>query len=440
MGKIGLIIKREFLTRVRKKSFIVMTILGPLLMGALFVVPVLLADIGNTNKLIRVVDETGVLDHGLKNNDDVVFVYEGKDFRKARKEAIEKGYYGVLHIPAFKDGDIRHLQQNIRFYTASQVSLGVKTYVRSQLEKQIERLQLESQHVDPSLVESVKQNSNVPLHIEPLEPGSGNNDVEVNTILGWVGGLLIYLFIFLFGAQAMRGVIEEKTNRIVEVIISSVKPFELMMGKIIGIACVGLTQFLLWIVLTGGIYNLFMATVVKDSFSSDKMEQMLVKSPEGTAANMDQAEMVSQMIEGVNRINWAVILPAFLFYFVFGYLLYGALFAAIGSAVDSEADTQQFMLPITIPLILSFIMAQAVVNEPSGALAKWMSMIPFTSPVIMMVRLPFGVHWTELLFSVLLLIGGFLLTTWFAAKVYRIGILMYGKRVTWAELFKWLRY
>lgn len=440
MGKISLIIRREFLTRVRKKSFIIMTILGPLLMGALIVIPVLLADVGSSTKIILVVDETGVLEHGLKNNDDILFVYQGKDFKKARAEAIAKEHYGVLHVPAFRDNDIRHLQQNIRFYASDQVSLGVKSYVRAQLERQIERLQLQSQHVDQALVESVKLNSNVPLPIDALEPGKGNNDVEVNTILGWIGGLLIYLFIFLFGAQAMRGVIEEKTNRIVEVIISSVKPFELMMGKIIGIACVGLTQFLLWIVLTGGIYSFFMATVVKDAFSAEKVQEMVVKSPEGTGADVEQVEAVSQLVQGVGRINWGVILPFFLFYFIFGYLLYGALFAAIGSAVDSEADTQQFMLPITIPLIFSFVMAQAVINEPSGTLAKWLSIIPFTSPVIMMVRLPFGVHWTELLLSVLMLIGGFIFTTWLAGKIYRTGILMYGKRVTWSELFKWLRY
>jgi ABC-2 type transport system permease protein len=183
-----------------------------------------------------------------------------------------------------------------------------------------------------------------------------------------------------------------------------------------------------------------MATVVKDAFSAEKVQEMVVKSPEGTGADVEQVEAVSQLIQGVGRINWGVILPFFLFYFIFGYLLYGALFAAIGSAVDSEADTQQFMLPITIPLIFSFVMAQAVINEPSGTLAKWLSIIPFTSPVIMMVRLPFGVHWTELLLSVLMLIGGFIFTTWLAGKIYRTGILMYGKRVTWSELFKWLRY
>ncbi|MBX7203185.1 MAG: ABC transporter permease [Bacteroidia bacterium] len=440
MGKIGLIITREFLTRVRKKSFIIMTILGPLLMGALMIVPVLLADVGSSTKIILVVDETGILDHGLKNNDDIIFVYEGRDLKKARAIAVSKRYYGVVHVPVFKDNDIRHLQQNIRFYAADQVSLGVKSYVRAQLERQIERLQLQSQNVDQALVESVKLNSNVPLPITPLQPGTSNTDVEINTILGWLSGLLIYLFIFLFGAQAMRGVIEEKTNRIVEVIISSVKPFELMMGKIIGIALVGLTQFLLWIVLTGSIYSVFTGVVIKDKYSAENIQQMMMKSPEGTGPKVDEAAVVNQLLDGIGRINWEVILPFFIFYFIFGYLLYGALFAAIGSAVDSEADTQQFMLPITIPLIFSFVMAQAVVNEPAGALAKWLSIFPFTSPVIMMVRLPFGVPVVELILSALALIAGFVGTTWLAGKIYRTGILMYGKRVSWSELIKWLRY
>jgi ABC-2 type transport system permease protein len=238
----------------------------------------------------------------------------------------------------------------------------------------------------------------------------------------------------------MRGVIEEKTNRIVEVIISSVKPFELMMGKIIGIALVGLTQFLLWIVLTGSIYSVFTGVVIKDKYSAENIQQMMMKSPEGTGPKVDEAAVVNQLLDGIGRINWEVILPFFIFYFIFGYLLYGALFAAIGSAVDSEADTQQFMLPITIPLIFSFVMAQAVVNEPAGALAKWLSIFPFTSPVIMMVRLPFGVPVVELILSALALIAGFVGTTWLAGKIYRTGILMYGKRVSWSELIKWLRY
>jgi ABC-2 type transport system permease protein len=239
----------------------------------------------------------------------------------------------------------------------------------------------------------------------------------------------------------MRGVIEEKTNRIVEVIISSVKPFQLMMGKILGIALVGLTQFLLWVILTGTIYTVFMGTVVKEKLSSDKMEALMKQSPDGTAvADYDELKQTQQMVNEVSRINWGLMIPCFIFYFLGGYLLYGAMFAAIGGAVDSEADTQQFMLPVSAPLILSFVMAQTVLNDPNGSLAVWLSIIPFTSPIIMMVRLPFGVHYSEVLLSMGMLILGFIFTTWAAAKIYRTGILMYGKRPTWKEMLRWLRY
>jgi ABC-2 type transport system permease protein len=239
----------------------------------------------------------------------------------------------------------------------------------------------------------------------------------------------------------MRGVIEEKTNRIVEVIISSVKPFQLMMGKIVGIALVGLTQFLLWVVLTGGIYAIFMNTVVKEKYSSENIEALMQKSSDGTGVdNMDELLENQQMIQRIQSINWLLIIPAFIFYFLGGYLLYGSLFAAIGSAVDNETDTQQFILPITVPLIFSFMMAQMILNDPTGNLAKWLSIIPLTSPIIMMVRLPFQVAPWELALSMAMLVLGFVFTTWIASKVYRTGILMYGKRVTWKEIAKWLRY
>jgi ABC-2 type transport system permease protein len=239
----------------------------------------------------------------------------------------------------------------------------------------------------------------------------------------------------------MRGVIEEKSNRIVELIISSVKPFQLMMGKIIGIALVGLTQFLLWVILTASIYTVFLNTVVKEKFSADKIEMLMKKSPDGTAVeDIDQLIENQMVIERINQINWALIIPCFIFYFLGGYLLYGAMFAAVGGAVDNDADTQQFVLPITIPLIFSFVMAQTVLNDPTGVMARWLSIIPLTSPIVMMVRLPFQVPVWELVLSMVMLVLGFIFTTWIAGKIYRTGILMYGKRVTWREMARWLRY
>jgi ABC-2 type transport system permease protein len=440
MGKIGLIIKREYLSRVRKRSFIIMTILGPLIMGALMIVPVWMASVGTSVKTIAVLDEARFVEGLLQENDNVKFVYVRKPLKQAISELETSEYYGLLHVPRFEDNDLNHLQRQIKLYSSKQVSLSLKLFIRNQIEKQIERLKLQSQGVDQDLVDNVKKTVNVPLDIIQLGDKQ-ESDVEVSTALGFFGGILIYMFIFLFGAQVMRGVIEEKTNRIVEVIISSVKPFQLMMGKIVGIALVGLTQFLLWVILTGSIYSIFMATVVKDKFSADNIERIMQQSPEGTAVeDIDQLRETQQIVQRVGMINWGLMIPCFIFYFLGGYLLYGAIFAAIGGAVDSEADTQQFMLPISAPLIFSFVMAQTVLNDPNGQLAIWLSMIPFTSPIIMMVRLPFGVHYLELIASMVLLICGFIFTTWGAGKVYRTGLLMYGKRPTWREIFRWMRY
>ena len=440
MGKIGLIIKREYLSRVRKRSFIIMTILGPLIMGALMIVPVWMASVNTSVKKIAVLDEAHFVEGLLQANDDVKFVYTRQPLQKAISELDASEYYALLHIPKFEENDINHLQRQIKLYSAKQVSLTLKLFIRNQIEKQIERLKLQSQGVDQDLVDNVKKTVNVPLDVIQLGDKK-EADVEVSTALGFFGGILIYMFIFLFGSQVMRGIIEEKTNRIVEVIISSVKPFQLMMGKIIGIALVGLTQFLLWVVLTASIYTIFMATVVKDKFSTDNIERIMQQSPEGTAVeDIDQLRETQQIVQRVGMINWGLMIPCFIFYFLGGYLLYGAIFAAIGGAVDSEADTQQFMLPISAPLIFSFVMAQTVLNDPNGPLAIWLSMIPFTSPIIMMVRLPFGVHYLELIASMVMLIGGFILTTWGAGKVYRTGLLMYGKRPTWREIFRWMRY
>jgi ABC-2 type transport system permease protein len=255
------------------------------------------------------------------------------------------------------------------------------------------------------------------------------------------------MFIFIDGAQVMRGVMEEKTSRIVEVIISSVKPFELMLGKIIGVALVGLTQFLLWVVLTAGIYTTVSATLFRNETTEKKVERMIqTRAPavaqmmESDSAAVQQNNWAAEVTEAMATINFPLILGMFLFYFLGGYLLYSALFAAIGAAVDSETDTQQFMLPITIPLILSFIMVQYVILNPEGNIAFWFSMIPFTSPIIMMVRIPFGVDAWQVALSMLCLIGGFIFTTWLAGRIYRTGILMYGKKVNYRELARWLFY
>ncbi|MEX1187670.1 MAG: ABC transporter permease [Bacteroidia bacterium] len=444
MGKIGLIIRREYLTRVRKKSFIIMTILGPLLIAAIGIIPVWLAKSNETIRKVQVLDETGITEGQLQSNSNIIFTYLNTSLKEAQENLKNSDTYALIFIPAEQDDNLLATQNNIKLYSREQVSLNVKIYIENQIEKQIERALLKSQGVDKELVASIEKSVNVNMKTIPLSESKAKDvsyDVELSTTIGAIGGMLIYFFIFLFGAQVMRGVIEEKTNRIVEVIISSVKPFQLMMGKIIGIALVGLTQFLLWVILTFAIYSTFMSAVVKEKYSAEKIEMLMQQSPDGTAVeDIDQIVENQKIFERISSINWALLIPAFIFYFLGGYLLYGSLFAAIGSAVDNDADTQQFILPITIPLIFSFVMAQTVLNDPTGSVAMWLSFIPLTSPIIMMVRLPFQVEVWELVVSMVSLVLGFVFTTWLAGKIYRTGILMYGKKVSWKELAKWLRY
>jgi ABC-2 type transport system permease protein len=444
MGKISLIIQREYLTRVRKRSFIIMTILGPLLMAGVAIVPVWLASANESVRSIVVLDETGMMDYQLQSNPTIQFSYSHVSLEDAKRNLEKSDNYALVYIPKAQDDNLIVTQRSIKLYSTNQVSLNVKIYIENQLEKQLERAMLKANGVDKDLVSSIEKTVKVSIQNVDLnhkDAKDKSNDVEVSTALGAFAGILIYFFIFLFGSQVMRGVIEEKSNRIVELIISSVKPFQLMMGKIIGIALVGLTQFLLWVILTASIYTVFLNTVVKEKFSADKIEMLMKKSPDGTAVeDIDQLIENQMVIERINQINWALIIPCFIFYFLGGYLLYGAMFAAVGGAVDNDADTQQFVLPITIPLIFSFVMAQTVLNDPTGVMARWLSIIPLTSPIVMMVRLPFHVPVWELVLSMVMLVLGFIFTTWIAGKIYRTGILMYGKRVTWREMARWLRY
>lgn len=444
MNKIKIIITREYLSRVKKKSFIVMTILGPILMASIWVLPVVLATVSTDEKPIQVLDETGLFVGRLADTKTIKFIPISIDVETAKENLLSSGDYGLLWIPKTE----LSVPSSGVFYSSGQASLDVTSYIKSIMKNEVESLKLEASGVDPEILRSIK--SNIVLNtIKITESGSEEKSfTEVSMGVGIFSGVLIYMFIFIFGAQVMRGVMEEKTNRIVEVIISSVKPFELMMGKIIGVALVGLTQFMLWIVLTLGIVGVLQATVL-DTSELTKSEQLY--SGQAKMLDAEQLKDVSeqmqtqdsfnvQIIEAISSINYGVMIGAFIFFFLGGYLLYGALFAAIGSAVDNETDSQQFMLPVTIPLILSMVMLGMIINNPSGPVAFWFSIIPLTSPIIMMVRIPFGVPYWEIALSGGLLILGFLFTTWVAAKIYRTGILMYGKKVNYAELWKWMKY
>lgn len=439
MNKIWLIIQREFLTRVKKKSFIVMTILGPLLMASVMILPIYLSQQSDKVYNLAVVDETGMFKDKIRETSSLKFGYLDQPIATVREMVSNGSHDGVLNI--MKEGVSK---VNAPIFFENQIGISNIEYIRAELQNVMDEAQLKAEFgITKQELETRKIRVDVGLVDNQTE--SEGNPVELS-ILSMVSGLIIYFFIFMFGAQVMRGVIEEKTSRIVEVIISSVRPFQLMMGKIIGVAMVGLTQFLLWIFFTGIIIG-FVAVAFPDSFSPDNAVQQQF-SPPGTglvqgqnlAINSNTNPVIEEMYGVFDRIPVTQIILSFLFYFLFGYLMYSALFAAIGSAVDNEADTQQFMLPVTIPMILGIVMSSFIMNNPQGPIAFWFSIIPLTSPIVMMMRIPFGVPGWELALSMFLLVASFIGATWLAAKIYRTGILMYGKKPTYRELWKWITY
>lgn len=443
MKKIFLIIQREYLTRVKKKSFIIMTILGPILMAALFIIPAYISQKSDQEKTIGIVDETGIFQNKFSNDNNLTFKILNSDITTAKATFDESNLYAILYIPKTE----LSAPSSCTLYSNKQPNIIIKNYIRNTIKKEVESLKLKAAGIDEDILKSIK--TSVKLSTIKLNEGGKEekSNTELSMGIGFIAGFLIYIFIFMYGAMVMRGFIEEKSNRIVEILISSVKPFQLMMGKVVGIALVGLTQFILWVVFTFAIVGIYQTNFSIKNSDINKTQQNIVinqnLSQNSTAQlqnnNSDNSE-VNQIIDAIKSIDFGVIILSFLFYFIGGYLLYAAMFAAIGAAVDNEADTQQFMLPITIPLIISLLMAQFVINNPDGPVAFWLSIIPFTSPIIMMVRIPFGVPVFDLTLSIVLLIGGFLFTTWLAAKIFRTGILMYGKKVSYKELWKWLKY
>ncbi|PKV63380.1 ABC transporter permease [Pontibacter ramchanderi] len=442
MHKIWLIIQREYLTRVRKKSFIIMTFLTPLLLAAFMVIPAWLATISDSEDVVMVLDESGLFADKLESKEDLKIIpVAAGSLEQAKMAYQETDYTALLHIPKL-DLD---KPEGIRLYSKKNTSLQVKFRLENMLEKEIESQRFMASGIDRDMLNKMKANITMTT-VNLSESGERDSNVWVTSGAGIVGAVIIYFFIFLYGVQIMRGVIEEKTNRIVEVMISSVKPFQLMMGKIVGIAGVGLTQFLLWVVLStivvGGVQAAFDIKPTPTPIEQMQAGRELATGEEAAQTEeSSQASTFSEVSNAISNLNFPLLLGCFLFYFLGGYLLYGSLFGAIGAAVDNETDTQQFMFPITIPLIISFIMSYTVViQNPDGPVAFWMSIIPFTSPIVMMVRIPFGVPVSELLLSMGLLILGFIFTTWIASRIYRVGILMYGKKINYKELSKWLFY
>ncbi|HPE86558.1 MAG: ABC transporter permease [Bacteroidia bacterium] len=445
MNKIGLILQREYMTRVKKRSFIIMTILGPVLMAAVFIIPMVLAMNAEETSNIAIVDETGLFATKFNTTESLTFTVLSVPIEEAKTTFVNNGYDDLLYIPKTEVV----LPTSAVIFSENQVSITTKTFIRNVMRDEVEEQKMLASGIDPEILKSIKTSISLTSFILDSSGAEKKSYAEVAMAVGYVGGLLIYMFIFIYGSMVMRGVIEEKTSRIIEIIISSVKPFQLMMGKIIGIALVGLTQFLLWIVLTAGIVGIFNGVFAEKMV--DKRVPEITQSAGGlitentlSSEDPDAEEVINEglveILDMIRTINIPVMLVSFIFYFLGGYLLYASMFAAIGAAVDNETDTQQFMLPITVPIILALVMMPSVIENPSGSLAIWLSMIPFTSPISMMMRIPFGVPYTELLISAIILVITFVGMTWAAGKIYRTGILMYGKKVSYKELWKWIRY
>ncbi len=438
MGKIGIIIQREFNERVRKKSFILTTILTPLLFIGIMVVPALLMKLKTSGpKEIAVADASGIIAEQLSNEGQLRFLPKDASLEelKAQKNNGElENLFGILVIGK----EVMENPRDVQLYTYESSTLDIENAISQQIEKIIEEQKLKQYDIDslPQIMAAVKTD----VALTAFRIDENGNDKESSSILSmglaYVFGFLIYMFVFIYGAMVMQGVVEEKSSKVLEIMVSSVRPYELMMGKIIGIATVAITQFLIWMVVMfiGG-------SLAMQAFAGD-LAASASTMPGAVPPGLEEVNPETiAAIKSITDIGFLVnILGGFLVYFIGGYLLYAAMFAAIGSAVDNVADTQQLQLPVTIPMILALIIMLNVMRDPHSSMAVWFSMIPLTSPIIMVARLPYGVPIWQLVLSITLLYASFIFMVWVAGKIYRVGIFMYGKKPTFGELLKWIRY
>lgn len=450
MNKISVIIKREYITRVRKKSFIIMTILAPLLMASIIIVPtvIMMGQKGDHKRIAVIEDKSDLFKGVIKNTDDAEFIYlDNKTFEDLKDSVISKKYYGVLYISP----ELINIPNAIQLISEKQPPIGLLEHIERSLEKEIEKQKLVAYNIG-NLDEIMKNiQTNVSVQTKRIDDSGKVKETStgISMALAYISGLLMYMLVFIFGSQVMRGVIEEKTSRVVEVIISSVKPIQLMMGKIIGIALVGLTQFLIWVILTAGITTVIKSTILDKSGITEITQSAPQNFMQGNQAvatddvsreSSPELQEFTKLFDSALNQPWLLIIFSFIFYFITGYLLYASIFAAIGSAVDNETETQQFMLPVTIPIIIGLMVAMGTMQNPESPLAFWCSLIPLTAPIVMMARIPFGVPYWQIGVSMLIMIVTFIGFVWMAAKIYRTGILMYGKKTSWKEMWKWLRY
>lgn len=423
MHNIFLIFKHEYITRVSKKSFIIMTLLGPLLIGLFYgsIAWISYSQLSESeSKRVAIYDPAETLGNQIPSNNDYEFYFTNNP--EITKDSVDKGNVEILlEIP-------KKIEDTIILTAKKSLSLTDKGVLKSLLSNQYFNTQLAKKGLNKEMLDSMKPS----LHISDQLISGKSSATEIKSGVGYIGAFIIYLFIFMYGVMIMRGVTEEKNNRIVEIIVSAVRPFELMMGKILGVALVGLTQFLAWIVLSG-----LLLTVISIGIGLDAADNLPINVnniPADPAKDMFQGMMAQLQV-----LDFPKIIIGFIVFFFGGFLLYSSIFAAIGSAVDNDTETQQFMFPVSLPLIFGLVIAQiAVFKDPNSSLAVWCSMIPFTSPVVMMVRLPFDVSWMEIILSAGILFASFILVVWLAGKIYRIGILSYGQKASYKQMIKWM--
>jgi ABC-2 type transport system permease protein len=438
MSIVSLIIKREFVAKVRNKSFLVMTFLSPLLFVAIAIFVGYLSSIKAETKRVAIHDETNLFTKEFLalNKADAEFKYIDLStiaIRFLKDSLVNESYEGLLFIPKVKDN--KELENKIQYISNESPSLSFVTKVQDVIAQKLTKENFEKAKLDTLAIQNA--NSKVVLS---LTKASGEQTVkglnEIKIAIGGAFGYLIMMFIIIYGNMVMRSVIEEKTNRIVEIIISSVKPFQLMMGKIIGTSLAGILQFLIW-----AIIGLSMMLLASYYLGIETCPASKMPSEAMLTAHQQMTGTAIMYVQELWNLPIATILICFVIYFIGGYFLYSSFYAAIGAAVDNETDSQQFLLPIIMPLVLGvYIGFFTVINDPHGTIATVFSMIPLTSPIVMLMRIPFGVPWWQIAVSIAILFGAFFFVVWFAAKIYRVGILMYGKKTSWKELYKWLKY
>jgi len=433
MDKIWLVIKREYLSRVQKKSFLLATILTPLIFPAIMGVFIWIAldeSDGSALKIIEVVDENNMF--FIQSSEQYAFSFSKTKFEDGKKMVQEGERQGLLYIPKL---DLSK-PSGIVYYAEKSPGPNLISFLEASLKRRIEEQRLYESGIDPEVIAVYRTKVSIQTINLDSYGEEKISDASVNYGLGFLSGILIYVFIFVYGNQIMQGVIEEKSSRIIEILVSSVKPFQLMCGKIIGIGAVGLTQFLIWIVLISSL------TFIVTGYFGMQMpqQQVLEMATSDLDQNLNQDNQLGELFQAVQGINFINLALTFIFYFIGGYLLYGAFFAAIGAAVDAPSEAQQFMLPITIPLLIAYLgLFVFVLNDPNSNVSFWLSIIPLTSPIAMMGRASYGIPTSDLLISMTLLILGFLFSTWVAGKIYRIGILIHGSKVNYKTLWKWIK-